>query len=39
MEDFLLLDQQYSEEERLIRDTVRRFVDDEVISGYHRCLR
>lgn len=30
MEDFLLLDQQLSEDEILIRDTVRRFVDDEV---------
>lgn len=31
MEDFLLLDEELSDEERLIRDTVRRFVDDEVI--------
>lgn len=31
MEDFLHLDEEFSEEELLIRDTVRRFVDDEVI--------
>ena len=31
MEDFLLLDELYSEEEILIRDTVRRYVDDNVI--------
>lgn len=31
MEDFLSLDNLFTEEERLIRDTVRRFVDDEVI--------
>ncbi len=30
MEDFLLLDAQLKDEEKLIRDTVRRFVDDEV---------
>lgn len=31
MEDFLLLDKHYSDDEILIRDTVRRFVDDEVL--------
>lgn len=31
MEDFLLLDEQLSEDERLIRDTVARFVTDNVI--------
>ena len=31
MEDFLRLDQQLNEEERLIRDSVNRFVDDAVI--------
>lgn len=31
MEDFLLLDENYTEEEILIRDTVRKFVDDSVI--------
>lgn len=30
MEDFLLLDGQLSDEERLLRDTLRRFVDDAV---------
>ena len=30
MEDFLLLDEQLHEDERLIRDSVRRFVDSEV---------
>lgn len=30
MEDFLLLDEQLSDEEKLVRDTVRRFVDEEV---------
>lgn len=31
MEDFLLIDELLSNEERLIRDTVRRFVEEEVI--------
>ena len=31
MEDFLKLDERLSEEERLIRNGVRKFVDDEVI--------
>jgi glutaryl-CoA dehydrogenase len=31
MEDFLLLDQQLNDEERLIRDTVRKFVHTEII--------
>ena len=31
MDDFLLLDQQLTEEEKLVRDSVRRFVDAEVI--------
>lgn len=31
MEDFLLLDQHFSADERLIRDTVRQFVSAEVI--------
>lgn len=32
MEDFLLIDQFLSEDERLIRDAVGRFVDDEVVD-------
>lgn len=32
MEDFLLLDELYNDEEKLIRDTVRRWVDDSVMS-------
>jgi glutaryl-CoA dehydrogenase len=31
VEDFLFLDEQYSEDERLIRDTVAKFADNEVI--------
>ncbi|MCW5589601.1 MAG: acyl-CoA dehydrogenase family protein [Legionellales bacterium] len=31
MEDFLLLDEQYTDEEKMIRDNVRRFVDNEVL--------
>ncbi len=31
MQDFLLLDQQLSSEERLIRDTVRKFVQTDVV--------
>ena len=31
MEDFLFLDEQLSEDERLIRDSVARFVDNDVI--------
>lgn len=31
MEDYLLLDQHFSDEEKLIRDSVRRFVDEMVI--------
>lgn len=31
MEDFLLLDQGLSEDERLIRDNIRQFVDEKVI--------
>lgn len=30
MEDFLLIDELLSDEEKLVRDTVRRFVDEEV---------
>lgn len=30
MEDFLLIDELLTDEEKLVRDTVRRFVDDEV---------
>jgi glutaryl-CoA dehydrogenase len=32
-DDFLELDQQLSEEERLLRDTVRRYVRDQVLPG------
>jgi len=32
MEDFLHLDQHYSTEEKLIRDTVRQYVDNDVIE-------
>jgi glutaryl-CoA dehydrogenase len=32
MEDFLLLDELYSDEERLLRDSVRKYVDEKVIS-------
>jgi glutaryl-CoA dehydrogenase len=31
MDDFLLLDQHYRDEEKLIRDSVRRFIDAEVL--------
>lgn len=31
MEDFLQLDQQLTDDERLVRDTVRRFVDEQAI--------
>lgn len=31
MEDFLLLDKEFSSEERLIRDSIRQFVEDAVI--------
>lgn len=37
MEDFLLLDEELTNEERLIRDTVRRFSDDEVIPIMADC--
>ena len=32
MEDFLLLDQELQSEERMMRDTVRQFVDEKVIE-------
>ncbi len=32
MEDFLLLDQELQPEERMMRDTVRKFVDEKVIE-------
>ena len=34
--DFLGIDAQLSDEERMIRDTVRRFVDDRVLTGIEK---
>ena len=34
--DFLGIDEQLSDEERMIRDTVRRFVDDRVLTGIEK---
>ncbi|MEM1243623.1 MAG: acyl-CoA dehydrogenase family protein [Pseudomonadota bacterium] len=33
MQDFLFLDEQYTTEEKMVRDTVRRFVDNAVMPG------
>jgi glutaryl-CoA dehydrogenase len=37
--DFLSLDSSFSHEERMVRDTVRQFVDDRVIPPIRDCYR
>src|SRR5579871_153226 len=37
--DYLLIDSQFSEQERLVRDTARRFVDEQVVPLIQGCFR
>jgi len=37
--DYLLIDTQLSEQERMVRQTARRFVDDEVLPVIRECFR
>ena len=37
--DYLLVDSQFSEQELLVRQTARRFVDDRILPVIRDCFR
>src|SRR5258708_34260502 len=37
--DYLLIDSQFSEQERMVRETARRFVDEKVLPVIRDCFR
>jgi len=37
--DYLLIDSQFSEQELLVRQTARQFVDERVLPLIHDCFR